>query len=256
MRAIIIGAGRGSRLMPTTTDTPKCFAEIAGQRMLDWAVDAFRQNDINDITFIGGYRIDTVQAAYPDFTFRHNDDWPNNNILASLMYSEDLMDEPFICCYSDVLFTPAIVEAVIQNDDDIALGVDTGWLTRYEHRTEHPSDDAEKVTVLNGNITRVHREIPEAAAWGEFIGLAKFSADGAAMLRQDYHARREEFSGQPYREAKVFEKAYLIHLLQDMIESGRPMVHVDTPGGYIEVDTQQDFEYARQFWTERHLNAT
>ncbi|MCP4783223.1 MAG: phosphocholine cytidylyltransferase family protein [Fuerstiella sp.] len=254
MRAIIIGAGRGSRLMPTTADTPKCFAEVAGQRMLDWAVDAFRQNDINDIAFIGGYRIEMVQQAYPEFTYRHNSDWPNNNILSSLMYAEDLMDEPFICCYSDVLFTPAIVEAVVRNDDDIALGVDTGWLTRYEHRTEHPSDDAEKVTVLNGKITRVHREIPEPAAWGEFIGLAKFSTDGAAMLRQDYHVRREEFAGQPYREAKNFEKAYLIHLLQDMIESGRRMVHVDTPGGYIEVDTQQDFEYARQFWTERHLS--
>ncbi|MCP4171500.1 MAG: NTP transferase domain-containing protein, partial [Fuerstiella sp.] len=75
MRAIIIGAGRGSRLMPTTADTPKCFAEVAGQRMLDWAVDAFRQNDINDIAFIGGYRIEMVQQAYPEFTYRHNSDW-------------------------------------------------------------------------------------------------------------------------------------------------------------------------------------
>ncbi|MDG2131823.1 MAG: phosphocholine cytidylyltransferase family protein [Fuerstiella sp.] len=256
MRAIIIGAGRGSRLMPTTADTPKCFAEVAGQRMLDWAVDAFFQNGIKDITFIGGYRIEKVQQAYPEFTFRHNDNWANNNILASLMYAEDLMHEPFLCCYSDVLFTPEIVEAVARNDGDIVLGVDTGWLTRYEHRSEHPSDDAEKVTVSNGRITRVHREIPESAAWGEFIGLAKFSTDGAAMLQQTYCSRREEFSGKPYREAKLFEKAYLIHLLQDMIESGRQMTHVDTPGGYIEVDTQQDFEYARQFWTERHLTTT
>ena len=96
MRAIIIGAGRGSRLMPTTADTPKCFAEVAGQRMLDWAVDAFCQNGIKDITFIGGYRIEKVQQAYPEFTFRHNDNWANNNILASLMYAEDLMHEPFL----------------------------------------------------------------------------------------------------------------------------------------------------------------
>ena len=26
------------------------------------------------------------------------------------------------------------------------------------------------------------------------------------------------------------------------------MAHVDTPGGYIEVDTQQDFNYARRHW--------
>ncbi|MGD9856709.1 MAG: NTP transferase domain-containing protein [Planctomycetaceae bacterium] len=254
MRAIIIGAGRGSRLMPTTADTPKCFAEVAGRRLVDWAVDAFRQNGIDDIVFIGGYRIEVLHEAYPEFTFRHNADWPHNNILASLLYAEDLMDEPFVCCYSDVLFTPAIVKAVLQCPEDIVLGVDTGWLARYEHRTEHPSDDAEKVTVANGAVTRVHREIPEAEAYGEFIGLAKFSSAGAAALRQDYHRRRKQFTGRPYREAKVFEKAYLIHLLQDMLESGRRMAHADTPGGYIEVDTQQDFEYARRFWTERHLD--
>jgi len=253
MRAIIIGAGRGSRLMPTTADTPKCFAEVAGQRMLDWAVDAFRQNGVTDIAFIGGYRIETVQEAHPEFTFRHNVEWPNNNILASLMYAEDLMDEPFMCCYSDVLFTPRIIDGMLRNADDISLAVDTEWLTRYEHRTEHPSDDAEKVTVANGSVTRLHREIPEADAYGEFIGLAKFSTTGAEALKKLYHARREEFAGQPYREAKVFEKAYMIHLMQDMLEAGTKMVHVDTPGGYIEVDTQQDFEYARQFWTERHL---
>lgn len=253
MRAIIIGAGRGSRLMPTTADAPKCFAEVQGKRMLDWALDAFRENGIDEFVFIGGYRIESVQEEYPEFTFRHNVDWPNNNILASLFYAEDLMDEPFVCCYSDTLFTPGIVEGVLNSQDDIALGVDTEWLVRYENRTDHPSDDAEKVTVVDGRVTKIHRAIPEAQAHGEFIGLAKFSSAGADALRTDYHLRRKEHDGGPYREAKVFAKAYLIHLLQDMIESGRQMGHVGTPGGYIEVDTQQDFDYARQFWKERHL---
>lgn len=253
MRAIIIAAGRGSRLMPTTAETPKCYAEVGGMRMLDWAVDAFRQNGINEIVFIGGYRIERVQHDYPQFIFRHNSDWENNNILASLMYAQDLMDEPFVCCYSDVLFTPAIVQATISCSQDMALAVDTEWLTRYEHRTEHPSDDAEKVTVSGETVTRVHREIPESQAFGEFIGLAKFSAEGGKAIREHYQRRHSEFSGRAFREAKVFEKAYLIHLFQDMIEAGQRIVHVDTPGGYIEVDTQQDFEYAREHWTSRHL---
>ena len=252
MRAIIIGAGRGSRLMPTTADTPKCFAEVDGRRILDWTIEAFQENDFHEIAFIGGYRIDTVRENYPDFVFRHNTDWPNNNILESLFFAEDLMDEPFVCCYSDILFTPRVVADLISGDDDISLGVDTEWLDRYQERTEHPSDDAEKVTVENGTVTRVHREIPEPEAYGEYIGVAKFSAEGAAALRQHYHQRRQEFSGSPYREAKVFEKAYLIHLLQDMVEAGQKMTHVDTPGGYIEIDTQQDFEYARQHWKSKH----
>ena len=172
MRASIIGAGRGSRLMPTTAETPKCFAEVAERRILDWTVDALQSGGITEVVFIGGYRIDVVREQYPEFVIRHNDQWEKNNILASLFYAEDLMDEPFVCCYSDVLLSRNIVQQVQQSPADIALGVDTEWLVRYEHRSEHPSDAAEKVIVENGRMTRIHRDIPAPQAHGEFIGLA------------------------------------------------------------------------------------
>jgi L-glutamine-phosphate cytidylyltransferase len=252
MRAIVIGAGRGRRLMPTTADAPKCFAEVAGRRLIDWAIDAFAARGVSDICFIGGYQIDKVKAAYPQFTFRHNANWENNNILASLFCAEDLMDEPFICCYSDILFTPDIVGRMAAAQDDMVLGVDTDWLARYENRTHHPPEDAEKITATTGRVIRVHRQIPEFEAHGEYIGVAKFSAAGAARLREHYHRCRREYAGRPWREAATFEKAYLILLFQEMIEADEHFTHIDTPGGYIEVDTQQDFEYARQHWLTRH----
>lgn len=248
MRAIIIGAGRGRRLMPTTTDTPKCFAEVQGRRLLDWTLAAFASNAITDICFIGGYQIDKVKADYPQFTFRENADWPNNNILASLMYAEDLMGEPFLCTYSDTLFTADVVKRLLASPADIALSVDTQWLTRYENRTEHPPTDAEKVTVANGLVTQIHRDIDPALAHGEYTGVAKFTPAGASALTSHYHRRRQSHAGKPFREAAVFEKAYLIHLLQDMIESGVPMAHVDTPGRYREIDTQEDLRLAETLW--------
>lgn len=248
MKVIIIGAGRGKRLMPTTADTPKCYAEVAGKRILDWTLKAFADNGLVDVCFIGGYKIDRVKQDYPHFTFRHNVDWENNNILASLMYAEDLMDSPFICCYADILFTPEVVRRLLPSQADISLVVDTQWLDRYTDRTDHPPTDAEKVTVYNGQVTRIHRGIDTSEAHGEYIGVAKFSTAGARLLREHYHRCRRVFAGKPFREAAVFEKAYLIHLFQEMIEAGVPMAHVDTPGGYMEVDTQQDFELARQLW--------
>lgn len=255
MRVIVIAAGRGRRLMPTTADAPKCFAEVEGKRLLDWALAAFHENGLNDICFIGGYQIDKVRAEYPWFTFRHNANWEHNNILLSLFHAEDLMDQPFLCCYSDVLFNADIIARLAASPADMALGVDTAWLARYEHRTEHPPDDAEKVTVSNGCVTRIHRGIDPADAHGEYIGVAKFSTAGAARLRQHFHRCREQFAGRSWREAAVFEKAYKILLFQDMIEAGERFAHVDTPGGYIEVDTQQDFEYARRYWTAKHLRS-
>src|SRR5207244_9771490 len=85
-----------------------------------------------------------------------------------------------------------------------------------------------------------------------YIGVSKFSSASAARLREHYHRAQREFAARPWREADVFEKAYLILLFQEMIERGERFTHIDTPGGYIEVDTQQDFEYARQHWLTRH----
>jgi choline kinase len=102
----------------------------------------------------------------------------------------------------------------------------------------HPPDDAEKVTVSNGLVTRVHRGIEPGEAHGEFTGVAKFSAAGAAVLRSHYHSS----------EAGKNPKSYLIHLFQEMIEKGVKFAHADTAGGYMEIDTQQDFELARRDW--------
>jgi L-glutamine-phosphate cytidylyltransferase len=248
MRAIIIGAGRGQRLMPTTANAPKCFAKVQGKRILDWVIDAFAVNGVTDICFIGGYLIDRVREAYPEFTFCHNDDWQNNNIMESLMYARDFMDEPFVCCYSDTLISPDLVTGLLAAEGEIALSVDTKWEARYEHRTEHPPNDAEKLTVDNGRVTQVHRDIDPANAYGEYTGVAKFGREGGALLKEHYSRCRDAYSGRPFREAALFEKAYLIHLLQDMLEAGVHMHHADTPGEYMEIDTQQDFELAQTGW--------
>ena len=236
--------------MPTTANSPKCFAEVNNRRILDWCLHAFVDNGIKHICFIGGYAIGMVRCDYPHLVFYHNVDWENNNILASLMCAESEMDEPFICCYSDILFKPDILSNLITSDGDISLAVDTLWLERYTHRTEHPTDDAEKVTVLNGVVTQIHRDIPESDAHGEFIGVAKFSTDGAYLLREHYNRSRQRYGDKPYREAPSFQKAYLIHLFQEMIEAGVEMEHVDCTGGYMEIDTQQDLELARKLWRQ------
>ena len=250
MRAIIIGAGRGSRLMPKTESAPKCFTEVSGRRIIDWIVQALRDGGVTDICFIGGYHIDAVKRDYPEFTFRHNDDWPNNNILASLMYAEDLMDRPFITSYSDILYRSDVVDGLVRSADDIALGIDTDWLAHYGPRSHHPTSDAEKITAANGRVTRVHRGIADREAYGEFIGVAKFSTAGAATLRAHYHRCRSAHAGRPFREAAVFEKAYLIHLFQDMIEHGEAVGHVDTHGQYREIDTLEDLRNAETLWKD------
>jgi L-glutamine-phosphate cytidylyltransferase len=248
MKTIIIGAGRGRRLRPLTDDTPKCYAEVGGRRILDWGLESLRANGLTDVVFVGGYQIDRVRSDYPELSFRHNTNWENNNILASLFYAEDAMADGFICSYADILYRPALIAGLLAAPGDVALVVDTSWRQRYERRSEHPENDAEKVLVEAGRLARIGRDVAADQAHGEFVGLAKFSPAGATILRQRYQELRAGRPSERFSTAAAFEKAYLIDILQDLIERGTDVRAIDTAGGYFEVDTTQDFQLAQESW--------
>jgi choline kinase len=237
VKAIIIGAGRGRRLMPLTEETPKCYAEVGGRRILDWALAALRAAGLDEIVFVGGYQIERIRADYPDLAFRHNADWERNNILASLFHAEDAMADGFVCSYADILYRPSIVRRLLAAPGEIVLAVDTDWRARYLGRSLHPEDDAEKVLVDGDRVMRLARDVDAAAAHGEYIGLARFGPAGAAALREHYH-----------READALRRAYLIELLQRMLERGVEVRKVDTAGDYFEVDTTEDYRLAQESW--------
>ncbi len=246
MKVILIGAGRGNRIMPYSQDKPKSFTLVNGKSMLDRALENFHKAGIKDIHFVGGYLIDIVKKAYPHFTFYHNTQWPDNNILASLFYAETAMDDGFISSYSDIVFTSDIVKKLVDSPHDITLAVDTDWYERYKPRTHHPMEDGEKMKGKNGVVTRVSRDIPNLEADGEFIGIAKFSPKGAKIFKKHYQKAKKKYDGKPFRGASIFQKAYLIHLLQEMIEQGVQMHYVTTHGGYFEIDTVQDLGLASE----------
>jgi choline kinase len=231
--------------MPTTADAPKCFTRIGDERILDIVLSALRGAGVDPITFVGGYRIADVAAAYPDLELVENPHWATTNILGSLMCAAHRMDEGFVSSYADIVYRRAAVAEALAAPHDITIVVDTDWQQRYVGRSEHPPTDAEKAVCANGRVVKLHRDIDPAEAHGEFIGVAKFSADGAAALRQAYAAARARCGDGPFREAASVDRAYMIQLLQDMIEAGVSIGHVDTHGGYHEIDTQQDYDLVR-----------
>jgi choline kinase len=251
VKAIIIGAGRGSRLKALTDSQPKCYARVGGRRIIDWTLEAFDQAGLGEQVFIGGYQIEMIRADYPRLTMCHNADWQNNNILLSLLHAEAHMASGFVCAYSDILFRESIIRDAVNHPGDIVLCVDTHWRDRYADRSQHPEGDAEKVIVEDDRVTRIHRDISAGEADGEYIGVAKFTARGAAMFREHFQRVRETHAGRAWREAKVFEKAYLILLFQEMIEQGVPMHFVATHGDYMEIDTEEDYALANRDWPGR-----
>ena len=252
MRPIIIGAGRGSRLAHLTEEIPKTLVPVMGRPMLDWILDALAAGGFQpkDVVYICGYQADVIRARYPAFTYVENREWERNNILLSLLFAREHMKEGFVSTYADIVYRGGVVRGLVDAPHAMALGCDTDWRRRYRDQSQHPETDGEKLRAEGSRVTEMSRRIPPAEAQGEFIGVTKFTKDGAAELLAGFDEAKALYAGKTFREGRSFEKAYLIDLFQWMIERGAEFHRVDMDGGYMEIDTLEDHSNAKKWWDE------
>ncbi|MFX1255625.1 MAG: NTP transferase domain-containing protein [Promethearchaeota archaeon] len=247
MKAIIVAAGPGSRLNHLTDNTPKTLLEIEGKAILQRTIDVLKSCSITDIVIVRGYQKEKIN--FPNITYYNNLDYQNNNILESLFYAEEAMNEGFLFSYCDILYNKEVVQKLLDSPHAISLVIDTNWAKRYQGRTDHPTDEAELVCVTDGKVTRLSKFFNPDAAYGEFIGLAKFSRKGAEILRRNYHRAKENkycrYEGR-FHDAVSIKNAYLTDMIQELIWRGYPVYPVDIQNNWVEIDTEQDFEYAKQ----------
>jgi L-glutamine-phosphate cytidylyltransferase len=253
-KAIIIAAGRGRRLMPYTDEMPKCLVPVDHRSILGIQVDAFRAHGVRDIVIIRGYLGEVLTARAGEvgggIRFVDNRDWEHNNILESLFCADEEIDGPVLLTYSDIIFTPEVVGALMAASGDVSLIIDRAFRDVYEGRSDHPLPEAEVADLdERGLVRRVgKRALPPDEAYGEFIGLARLSAAGAAWMREAWAALRAVYRGReadPFQRAPSFRAAYLTDMLQHLIDAGRPVHPVAIDGQWREIDTVQDLERAR-----------
>ena len=256
MKAILIAAGRGKRLGQHTDELPKCLVPVGERSILGWVMRAFAAAGVDELVIIRGYRGDVLEAgaraaAPPGMMLRFVDNpaWETNNILLSLAYARAELDGPVLLSYSDIIFTPAVARAVVAAPGPIDLVIDAAFEQIYVGRTDHPLEEGEVADLDDaGRVKRVGKQaLPPADAYGEFIGLLKLDAEGAAIIGaaiDDVLARYAGRDHEPYQRAARMRSAYLTDLLQELIDRGVPMRPVTIRGQWREIDTGQDLERA------------
>lgn len=244
MKAIIVAAGLGNRLTPLTDDKPKCMLKVGDQTIMERLLGTLRECGVHEIVVVKGYRKEMIN--YPDIRYYENTDYENNNILRSLFYAESEMDEGFVFSYSDIIFKEGVLEKLLQSEAEISLVIDVDWMQQYQQRNFHPVSEAELVKVNNNRIIEIGKNMTPNEAHGEFIGLAKFTKEGAATLKSNYRSVVSQCGNRSFQQAASVEKAYLTDMIQELIDRGYVISNVDIKGGWIEIDTSEDLEKARR----------
>ncbi len=166
MQAIIMAAGKGSRLGSLTEDLPKSLLKINGKRILDINIAMFHRYGIWDITIVTGFQDKKMIEAtngIPGITLIYNPFYEFTNVIGSYYMGMNQLHDDFIYLHADTICDIHIFEQLLKSDGDIVLPVDT-----------KPCDDeAMKVRLENGRIVEITKNMPTEAAAGEFIGIAK-----------------------------------------------------------------------------------
>lgn len=249
MKGIIVAAGLGSRLGSLTQDSPKCLLPVASKPMLLHQVESLRACGLKEIIVIVGYQADRFPRDL-GVTYVTNPDYRRNNILNSLMFASDSMDEGFLVSYSDLVYKPELVQNLLDAPGPMAVSIDDRWKTRYAHLQHHPSAAMEKVIHdAEFTVSQIGIGVSDEAP-AEFVGLFRCDAEAARDFRETFETVKREYWGKPFLRSADFERAYLTEYLQYLIDRGRTIkAALPQDAVWMEVDTAEDLEMANQLFS-------
>lgn len=232
MKAIILAAGRGSRMKSLTDERPKCLVELRGKPLLEWQLESLRAAGISDIAVVTGYKRELLaERGLSEF---HNPRWAETNMVSSLACAESwLQGEPCIVSYSDIFYSPAAVQSLINSAATLAVTYDPNWLQLWTERFGDPLLDAETFRLTATHTLAEIGNKPQSVddVQGQYMGLLRFTPEGWAEVVR----LRAELSPQQR------DSMHMTNTLQRVIDAGRvPIEAVAYTGEWGEVDSSED----------------
>ncbi len=231
MKAIILAAGRGSRMGGLTEAKPKCLVELAGQPLLARQRAALTGGGATGVGVVRGYRGELFEGM--GLTLFDNPRWADSNMVVSLTCAAPwLRTERCLVSYSDIFYSAATVRALAACGEDIAVSFDPAWRTLWEKRFADPLADAETFRRdAQGYVTAIGKKTADIAEiQGQYMGLLSFSPAG--------WARVEAFLAG--LEPKAVDKLDMTSLLAGLIAQGVKVRAVPAEGAWGEVDSASD----------------
>lgn len=187
MRAIILSAGQGKRLLPLTESRPKCLlpldpnekAECAGMNLtiLSWQLAALEAAGVTQVIIVTGFNSHKVEDQITRYDGAmsiqtiFNPFYKVADNLSSVWLTKQFMDEPFILLNGDTLFTEDVATRLIKDAaENITLTV--AIKDTYD-------DDDMKVDLQDGLVKAVSKTLDLSVVNAESIGMMMFR--GAAI---------------------------------------------------------------------------
>ncbi|HEX8668387.1 MAG TPA: phosphocholine cytidylyltransferase family protein [Allosphingosinicella sp.] len=231
-KAIILSAGKGSRLLPLTADQPKCLIDLNGRSLLEWQLDALSAAGMTEFVIVTGFRDDLVEAvaaARPGVRTLFNPFYHVADNLGSVWMARGELDRDVLLLNGDTLISPTLAGRVLSAETaSIAVTVD-----------EKESYDADDMKVLRDGdrLLRIGKALEEGQYNAESIGCLAFRGDGPAIFAAQVDRMMRWPDG---------TRRWYLRAIDQLAQEGADVRTVSIRGEeWQEVDFPEDLDLAR-----------
>ncbi|MBA7676112.1 Bifunctional protein GlmU [subsurface metagenome] len=177
MQAVILAAGRGSRLDSLTRQKPKCMVRVRGRPILSHQIQAYADAGIKDIIVVAGYKSNKIREycqriSSPSIRIIENKDYDTTNNMYSLyLTKEKIAGKEFLLSNGDIIFDPRIVYELAHSKISDTIAGDR--ISRIEKHM--------KLTVdALGYVNNI--DVASSADYINSVSLFRFSSASSTLL--------------------------------------------------------------------------
>jgi len=176
MKAVILSAGQGKRLLPLTADCPKCILPVRGQSLIEWQIDELAKCGIDQVTVVLGFRADKVERILRErygsdrVKTIYNAAYAVSDNLVSCWAAHDEMRSDFVLLNGDTLFEAAVMQRLLDSHErPVTVAI--------SHKSDYDADDM-KVELDGCRLVRIGKDLLPDQVDGESIGMILFRGQG------------------------------------------------------------------------------
>jgi L-glutamine-phosphate cytidylyltransferase len=239
MRAIILVAGRGSRLPNYLSKIPKSLITLVTKKtLIEYLLDNFKKNNIKKIALITGYK----KNLFKKFKVKkfNNKNWKTTNMVSSLLKADKwLSRSSCIISYGDIFYSMKNIKKFLNSKKDISILYDTNWKKYWKERFSDPLDDAETFKINKDNsISEIGKKTRNYSdIMGQYMGVIKFSPKGWTKFKKVIN----EF---PKKNKK---KIFMTDVLNKIAELKYKFYGYKYSDNWFEIDSFNDYVIANKY---------
>ena len=234
MRAIILSAGQGRRLLPLTAELPKSAVLVNAQSVLEWQLQEIAQCAIDEVVVVTGFAAHAVEAIVertdtPSVRTLHNPFYALSDNLGTCWIARAEMNTPFVIINGDTLFEAAILQKLLDQPENAPIMLATDAKQAYD-------DDDMKIISWGEHLRRVGKKLDLAEVNGESIGMMKFNQAGARLFSDRVGALMRHESGL---------KRWYLSVIDELAQDSQVGICPIEGLSWCEIDDDIDLEIAR-----------